>query len=197
MQASIDFNTRLKADLEQTLEPLLVSEGLTVNIYELDVYGLYQRLLTNQFAYGFTNITDAAQGQSDPDHYLSWDGLHPTTAGHFQVAAEAYTVLTGIPIVELFPSENNDGFYLTRTGPDVSTKIKAHYVARGGAVAGQDYEPVLSGVRKLPPGAHTVTVNVTPTAAGAGKSVKLKLKPGASYIRPVVKTAAIHLDQAQ
>ena len=51
---------------------------------------------TNPEDYGFTNVTDSAQGQSvDPDEYLFWDDLHPTTAGHYQIAAAAFALLDG------------------------------------------------------------------------------------------------------
>ena len=37
--------------------------------------------------------------QADPDEFLFWDDIHPTTAGHFQIAAEADRVLRGaVPV---------------------------------------------------------------------------------------------------
>ena len=34
--------------------------------------------------------------QADPDEFLFWDDIHPTTAGHYQIAAEADRVLRGV-----------------------------------------------------------------------------------------------------
>jgi hypothetical protein len=62
----------------------------------LDVYGLFYRLAANPADYGFVNISDSAQGEDvDPDQYLFWDDIHPTTAGHYQIAVAASELLAG------------------------------------------------------------------------------------------------------
>jgi hypothetical protein len=55
------------------------------------------RILAEPSTYGFTNIHDSAQGdvQADPDEFLFWDEIHPTTAGHYRVAVDADRVLRG------------------------------------------------------------------------------------------------------
>jgi hypothetical protein len=74
----------------------LAGEGITITLYRLDSYGLYYRMATDPGAYGFTNIFDSAQGGDvNPDEYLFWDDIHPTTAGHYQLAAEANALLSG------------------------------------------------------------------------------------------------------
>ena len=93
--ASAQYRSELDPALDLAIATL-AGEGITITLYRLDTYGLYYRLATNPEDYGFTNIGDSAQGQSvDPDEYLFWDDLHPTTAGHYQIAAAAFALLDG------------------------------------------------------------------------------------------------------
>jgi phospholipase/lecithinase/hemolysin len=94
--ASAKYRGELNTELDSAVA-LLSGEGITITLYRLDVYGLFYRLAANPEDYGFTNTTDSAQGLSDvdPDTYLFWDDIHPTTAGHYQIAAAAYALLNG------------------------------------------------------------------------------------------------------
>ena len=86
------------AQLAQALGALKISaaaQGQTVTIYQPDIFTLFGTVAANPRALGFGNITMAAQNVSDdPDTYLIWDGLHPTTVGHHYVAAAAANLLT-------------------------------------------------------------------------------------------------------
>ena len=65
--ASAEYRSELDADLDAAIATL-AEEGITITLYRLDTFGLYYRLATNPEDYGFTNISDSAQGQSvDPD----------------------------------------------------------------------------------------------------------------------------------
>lgn len=81
------FNSQLDA----ALAPLTGSLGVT--IYRLDTYALYQAIVGNPAGYGFTNWTQACRTGAgtcaNPDEYLFWDTIHPTTRAHQFIAAAA------------------------------------------------------------------------------------------------------------
>ena len=88
-QASTQFRT------DVANETALLTQTLGVRIADVDIYGLYQSILANPAAFGYTNVTTPAQGLAvNPDQYLFWDlPSHPTTTGHRLIGLDAETAV--------------------------------------------------------------------------------------------------------
>jgi phospholipase/lecithinase/hemolysin len=81
------FNQLLAAQLAE----LRAQYGVSIALF--DMYGLTQQVLANPGAFGFTNTTGYGMFAEDPNHYLFWDGLHPTAAGHELIGLAAAKVV--------------------------------------------------------------------------------------------------------
>jgi phospholipase/lecithinase/hemolysin len=62
----------------------------------LDVYSLFNQIVTNPGKFGFANISSPSQNANlvNPDTYLFWDDLHPTAKGHSILAGSAMKAMT-------------------------------------------------------------------------------------------------------
>src|SRR5205085_9816429 len=94
--------------------------GITIHVYGLDVWVDLIRVLGQPLRYGFVNTTVPAQDQSgvNPDTYLFWDDIHPTTGGHHQLASEANRLLSG-QVAPLAKATNVSLRGMIVTGEDV------------------------------------------------------------------------------
>jgi len=115
--ASAIYRDHLNSVIAST-KSALAGSGIT--IYTLDVWLDVIRVLGQPAHYNFVNTIDSAQGASgvNPDQYLFWDDIHPTTGGHFELANEANRLLSG-PIAPLGKATNISSRGMVGTGQNV------------------------------------------------------------------------------
>lgn len=67
-------------------------DSLGINVIGVDVNTLFEQILTNPAAFGFSDVTHACDVTvgCDPNTFLYWDGKHPTTYADSLLATLAY-----------------------------------------------------------------------------------------------------------
>src|SRR2546421_571022 len=118
-QASASYRTQLSSAVGSVVRGF-AGNGITINLYNLDVWLGVIRVLGQPAKYNFVNTIDSAQGASgvNPDQYLFWDDIHPTTGGHHELANEANRLLSG-QIAPLGKATNISTRGIVGTGEDV------------------------------------------------------------------------------
>jgi phospholipase/lecithinase/hemolysin len=90
-QASALYNEVLGSGIALLRE---FNERRHVQIAQFDVFGLFDKVIAAPANYSLVNVTASSQGMAvDPDTYLFWDDLHPTTHGHNILAVTAASIL--------------------------------------------------------------------------------------------------------
>lgn len=90
-QASALYNDVLRQGLAILRD---FNPGRRLHLSQLDVYALFNEVVASPSLYSLVNVTASSQGEPvDPDTYLFWDGLHPTTRGHKILAVTAAKVI--------------------------------------------------------------------------------------------------------
>jgi phospholipase/lecithinase/hemolysin len=76
---------------------VLSQQHSDLEIVQLDANALYRDAIANPVAFNFTNvISPCLSGDrtfSNPDQFLFWDGIHPTTAAHRIIGETAFSTI--------------------------------------------------------------------------------------------------------
>ncbi|WP_144776820.1 SGNH/GDSL hydrolase family protein [Marinobacter maritimus] len=94
-EVSIAWNEGLKQGLDE------LNETTDADIFYFDVFGLFNELLMNPGAFGFSNTRDECRSTTffsesecaNADSYTFWDEIHPTTAAHSYLGQRAFDLL--------------------------------------------------------------------------------------------------------
>ena len=147
--ASAIYRDHLNSVIASTISGLAGS-GITIHVYTFDVWLDLIRVLGQPAHYNFVNTIDSAQGASgvNPDEYLFWDDIHPTTGGHHELANEANRLLSG-QIAPLGKATNISTRGMVGTGQNV--------LIAGFTISGNQAKKVI--VRALGPTLSTLGVS--------------------------------------
>lgn len=95
-----DYNSRLK----QTLDGL--SNNPNLNIMSVDIDYLFKQVSASPNSFGFTNVSDFCLNEatlevcSNPEQYLFWDRVHPSTVTHQLIADKALAAINAKSVPE-------------------------------------------------------------------------------------------------
>jgi len=103
-----EINRLFNTQLDSMLNDLEGSPGLNITIHRFDAFSLVKDVIADPNQFGLSNVTDAALDLArftppfaapypvieNPEDYLFWDYIHPTTVGHRLIGNGAFDALT-------------------------------------------------------------------------------------------------------
>ena len=91
------LGTSIAKSFNDALSFRLSGEPSSVTMF--DIYGLFNGIAANPAGFGLTNISDACGAVlgCDPNKYLFWDGIHPTSRGQALIADAMLSSVGAIP----------------------------------------------------------------------------------------------------
>jgi outer membrane lipase/esterase len=92
--ASVLFNQILRTGVDVLRD---FNFGRHLHFVQLDVFSLFNKIIASPSSYSLADVTTSSQAMStvDPDTYLFWDDLHPTTRGHNILATTLAKMICG------------------------------------------------------------------------------------------------------
>jgi phospholipase/lecithinase/hemolysin len=92
--ASVLFNQILRTGVDVLHD---FNFGRHLHFVQLDVFSLFNKIIASPSSYFLADVTTSSQAipTIDPDTYLFWDDLHPTTRGHNILATTLVGMITG------------------------------------------------------------------------------------------------------
>jgi outer membrane lipase/esterase len=88
------------------LAQALAAPSIAPDVRLFDLFGLVTSAYLNPSAFGFTNVTDACGFNpvacTNPNTWLFWDGIHPTSGGHALIAQGMLALVPVPATVPLF-----------------------------------------------------------------------------------------------
>jgi len=93
-KASVVYNQFLASALDIVHD---FNRDKHLRLVQLDVFALFNQLVASPSKYSLADVSTSSQGihAVDPDTYLFWDDLHPTTRGHNILALTAADMIAG------------------------------------------------------------------------------------------------------
>jgi len=104
-----ELNRLFNTQLDTMLDGLEGDPELNIKIHRFDAFSLVKDVIGNPGEFGLSNVTDAALDLAlftppfappypvveNPEDYLFWDYIHPTTVGHQIIGDAAFEALAG------------------------------------------------------------------------------------------------------
>jgi phospholipase/lecithinase/hemolysin len=109
------FSSEHNSSLNTELQVLSQQLSPDINIIELNVNSLFDRIVAAPEEFGFTNVTNSCISEDlsvvpidvptqqvfcNPEEFLFWDEVHPTTTAHKLIGELAFSALQPVPVPE-------------------------------------------------------------------------------------------------